>query len=111
MKDGAPPHWFTNVRNWLNENLPGRWIGRGGPQDCNITWLPRSPAITSMECFLWIYIISKVYVKNYENISDLISAIISIIQEVTDEIATSTMENFGKRLEMVLRNMGGYFEK
>ena len=28
MQDGAAPHWFTNVRNWLNENLPGRWILR-----------------------------------------------------------------------------------
>ena len=38
MQDGAPIDWFTNASNWLNENLPGRWNGRGGAQDCNITW-------------------------------------------------------------------------
>ena len=67
--------------------------------------------MTPMEYFLWIYIKSKVYVDNYENISDLISVIISAFQEVSEGIMTPTMESFGRRLEMVLRNKGGYFEK
>ena len=25
---GAPPHWALNVRAYLNEELPDRWIGR-----------------------------------------------------------------------------------
>ena len=60
---------------------------------------------------LWGYIKSKMYVKNYENICDLKAAIIWTFQEVSDGMVTSTMENFGWRLEMVLRNMGCYFEK
>ena len=67
--------------------------------------------MTPMDYFLWIYIKSKVYVKNYENISDLISTIISAFQEVSDGMVTSTMENFGRRLEMVIQNKGEYFEK
>ena len=47
------------------------------------------------------------YVKNYENIIDVKAAIILAFQEVSDGIVTSIMENFGRRLEMVLRNMGG----
>ena len=35
------------------------------------------------------------YVKNYEIISDLKAAITSAFQEVSDGMATSTMENFG----------------
>ena len=58
--------------------------------------------------FLWGYIKSKVYVKNYKNNSDLKAAIISLL---SDGIVTSTMENFGILLEMILRNKGGYFEK
>ena len=46
--------------------------------------------MTPTDYFLWIYIKSKVYVNNYENISDLISAIISAFQEVSDEMVTST---------------------
>ena len=63
--------------------------------------------MTPIDYFLWIYIKSKMYVKNYENISELKAAIISAYQEVSDGIVTSIMENFGRRLEMVLRNMGG----
>ena len=53
----------------------------------------------------------QMYVKNYKNISDLKAAIISAFQEVSDGIMTSTMEKFGRRLEMVLRNKGEHFEK
>ena len=96
MQDEAPAHWFTNVMKWLNENFPRRGIGRGGSQDCNITWPTKSPVMTPMTGdFLWKYIKSKVCVKNYENISDLKTAIISAIQEVSDGMVTSTMENFG----------------
>ena len=43
-------------------------------------------------------------VNNYENIKDLRAVIISVFQEVSDVMVTSTMENFGRQLEMVLRN-------
>ena len=38
VQDGAPQHWKQFVRGWLNENLPQRWIGRGGRRDTNIAW-------------------------------------------------------------------------
>ena len=31
MQDGAPPHYATSVRNFLNDEIPGRWLGRRGP--------------------------------------------------------------------------------
>ena len=67
--------------------------------------------MTPMDYFLWIHIKSNVYVKNYENISNLISTIISAFQKVSDGMVISTMENFDRRLEMVLRNKGGYSKK
>ena len=63
MQDAAPTHWSTNTSRWMNENLPERWIGRGGPQDCYITWTPKSHDITPMDYFLWGYIKSIVYVQ------------------------------------------------
>ena len=50
-------------------------------------------------------------VKDYKNIKDPKVAIISAFQEVSDGMVTSTMDNFGRRLEMVLRNKGECFEK
>jgi hypothetical protein len=31
MHDGAPSHYAGIVRNWLDDNFSGRWIGRRGP--------------------------------------------------------------------------------
>ena len=47
--DGAPPHNFQLVRNYLNEIFPNRWIGRNAP----ILWPPRSPDLSVLDFFLW----------------------------------------------------------
>ena len=63
MQDRAPPHWSTIVRDWLNEKLPNRWIGRGADTDLNTKWPPRSPDLTPCDFFLWGYIKSKVVLR------------------------------------------------
>jgi hypothetical protein len=54
QQDGAQPHFDTEVRKFLNDNFPRRWIGRasrdGKPL---IHWPPRSPGITPLDFFLW----------------------------------------------------------
>ena len=42
QQDGTPPHFHRDVRAYLNENLPGQWIGRRGAVECP----PRSPDLT-----------------------------------------------------------------
>lgn len=73
--DGAPPHYGVNVRQYLNEIFPDRWIGRRGP----IEWPPRSPDLTPLDFFLWGYIKNKVYVTQPQNLNDL-------RQRITDEM-------------------------
>ncbi|GFV46414.1 DUF4817 domain-containing protein [Trichonephila clavipes] len=47
QQDGAPPHWNKNAREFLNERLPHRCIGRAGPQDLTcLHWPQRSPDLT-----------------------------------------------------------------
>ena len=64
---GAPPHFPTEARTWLNEKFNGRWIGRGGP----ISWPRRSPDLTPLDFFLWEYIKTKVYKTKVNDISNL----------------------------------------
>lgn len=45
--DGAPPHFRQDVRNFLNNSFPERWIGRRGP----IHWPARSPDLTPLDFF------------------------------------------------------------
>ena len=56
--DGAPPHFDIHVRNALNENFPGKWMGRRGPI---LEWPARSPDLTPIDYFLWGYLKNKVY--------------------------------------------------
>ena len=57
QQDGAPPHWKLSVRAYLNENLPGRWIGRAGNDDSVLLkWPPRSSDLTPCDFFLWGYV-------------------------------------------------------
>ena len=45
---GAPRHYSTRVRTYLNHNRPNNWIGRGGPVERS----PRSPDLTPYDFFV-----------------------------------------------------------
>ena len=49
---GAPPHWHIAVRDYVNTQLPRRWIGRCGEGDLPfLQWPPRSPDLTACDFF------------------------------------------------------------
>ncbi|GBN15125.1 hypothetical protein AVEN_173279-1 [Araneus ventricosus] len=51
------------VGDFLNRELPHRWIGRTGLDDIPLLPPPpRSPDLTSCDFFLWGYVKDKVYV-------------------------------------------------
>ena len=41
QQNGARPHWKLSVLTYLNDNLPGRWIGRAGNDDSVLLKWPR----------------------------------------------------------------------
>ena len=47
QQDGAPSHYHRDVRAYLDENLPKRWIWRRG----SIEFPPRSPDLTPLDSF------------------------------------------------------------
>jgi len=59
MQDGAPAHYASDVRDWLDEKFRARWIGRRG----SIDWPARSPDLTPADFFLWGYVKDIVYKK------------------------------------------------
>lgn len=48
QQNAAPPQYGVNVRQYLNEVVPDRWIGRRG----HIEWPPRSPDLTALDFFV-----------------------------------------------------------
>jgi hypothetical protein len=86
MQDGAPPHFSLPVRGAFNEKFPNAWIGKGGP----ISWPPRSPDLTQMDCFLWGYVKNCVQgekIRDLKHVRDRIPTVTpDIIQQTWHEI-------------------------
>ena len=57
QQDGAPPHYYRQVRGFLTENFPDIWIGRSGP----VAWQHRSPDLTPLDFFFWGFVKNVVY--------------------------------------------------
>ena len=107
-QDGAPAHWKLSVRAYLNENLPGRWIGRAGNDDSVLLkWPPRSPDLTPCDFFLWGYVKGLVYIPPLPtNVVELKQRISSALETVTEDMVQRVWDELGYRLD-VCRVAGG----
>jgi hypothetical protein len=78
QQDGASAPFGATVRTALDEEFPGRRIGRGEP----INWPPRTPELTPMDFFVWVYIIDIVHVERVESLphsSRRITAAVAVV--------------------------------
>lgn len=106
QQDGAPPHYAANVRRYLEEVFPGRWIGRRGA----IEWPPRSPDLTPLDFFLWGYLKSKVYLQKPNNLEELRERIRDEIQSIPGEILQNVLEETVHRFAHCQAVDGQHFE-
>jgi hypothetical protein len=67
QQDGAPPHFSVDIRQYLDNQFPGRWIRRGG----SIRWAPYSRDLTPLDFFLWGYVKDKVYKSAIKDMNEL----------------------------------------
>lgn len=107
QQDGASPHFFEQVREYLDNTFPGKWIGRNGA----IVWPPRSPDITPLDFFLWGYLKGLVYVTPPTDLDDLKDKIRQACRTVTPEmIAAACTRNLLTRFEHCVNVHGHQFE-
>lgn len=108
MQDGAPAHWKKEVRQWLNEKLPNRWIGRGGP----IRWPPRSPDLTLCDFWMWGDLKNRVYRPgaHYESLEQLEGEIRIQINNLQHSSYQRALDNYKSRLQACVDEEGSYFE-
>ena len=104
--DGAPPHWGLQVRQFLNDTFPERWIGRDSP----ILWPPRSPDITPLDFFLWGYVMDIVYRIKVRDVSDLQQRIIEALDTVTVNMLARTWLKMEYRLDILRATDGAHVQ-
>lgn len=102
----VPPHYAVNVRRYLNEVFPRRWIGRRGP----IEWPPRSPDLTPLDFFLWGYLKNRVYINRPNNLEELKQRIRDEIRSISPQILQNVRNGFYYRLGYCQMEEGGQFE-
>ena len=106
QQDGAPPHWGSIVRDFLNETFPNQWIGRNGPTP----WPPRSPDITPLDFLLWDYVKDRVYRTPVRDVETLQSRIIEVLAAVNEEMLENTWREIEHRLDILRATNGAHIE-
>lgn len=112
VQDGAPPHWHSQVRNYLDERLPGRWIGRASEENMVYKrWPPRSPDLTPCDYFLWGYVKDKVFVPPLPvDIDDLKQRITNALATVDRHMLARVWEEFDYRVDICRVTNGAHIE-
>ena len=84
QQDGAPPHFHHGVREYLDDKVPRRWIGRASRDDSHLLpWPPRLPHLTLANFFLWGYVIDHGFVSPFpRHLAQLRERIMHIITDI-----------------------------
>jgi hypothetical protein len=106
QQDGAGPHNARIVTNYLNQQFPGRWMGRYGP----IHWPARSPDLNPLDFFLRGYCKEIVYKKLPETVDDLDAKLQEAIWTIEENMLENVQMNMLRRLRACVAMDGGHFE-
>ena len=109
MQNGAPPHFATVVREYLDETFPERWIGRRGA----LEWPPRSPDLTPMDFFFGGNVKDNVYGRHPTSTDDLKSFISDEFSNINSQgfLCENVCRSVRSRLRLCIDCQGSQFEQ
>ena len=103
---GAPAHFTLPESQWIDQHLPGRWIGMGSP----VAWPARSPDLTPLDFFHWGCMRENVYETEIESREELLSKINTTVMEIRQRGFGDVQREMRRRDETCIRARGGHFE-
>lgn len=108
MQDGAPPHFPLAVRNYLNNQFPHRWIGRGS----EFPWPARSPDFNPLDFYFWGHMKTLVYAQEINTRQELWQQIENAANFIRNQpnIFLKVRRNFSNRINKCIDVNGGHFE-
>ena len=109
---GSPTHYHKDVGEYLNRNLPQRWIGRTGKEDdALMRWPLRSPDLTPCEFFFWCFVKDTVFVPPLPaNLQDLRNHITAAVALVDRDMLTRVWNEMDYRIDVCRITKGGHIE-
>ena len=106
QQDGAAPHTSFAVLDWLKETFGDRLISYRTDR----VWPPHSPDLNPLDFFLWGFLKDKVYNPKPQTLDELKRNIKFHIRRVSAEVCDNVVNNFRKRLSLVVKRDGGHIE-
>ena len=99
MQDNARPHTAKVVRDYYHENNVQM-----------LDWPPQSPDLNPIEQ-IWAIMKQKLYTQKSfpTNRDELIKSFFRIWDELPESLLVSLSNSIPERLELVLKNKGGWF--
>lgn len=112
QQDGAPPHTTRENLTLLRDNFGSKVIARNFPETFKegIAWPPYSPDLSPLDFFLWGYVKDRVYKNNPKSLVELKLAIETTIEAIPIETLQKTVENFERRVRMLIHTGGRHIE-
>lgn len=104
--DGCPAHFSANVRDYLDNQFPNRWIGRGSL----FPWPARSPDLTCLDFYLWGRIKDLVFQTRPTTRENMIARIQEAINSIDFAEIEAAVSSTRQRLNLCIQNDGRHFE-
>ncbi|GFV69900.1 transposable element Tc3 transposase [Trichonephila clavipes] len=102
QQDGATCHTARATDDLLKDTFGDRLISRFGP----LNWLPRSCDLTPLDCFLWGYVKSLVYVDKLQTLDYLEDNVRRVIADIRPQMSEKVIENWTSRLDYIRASRG-----
>jgi hypothetical protein len=95
-----PAH--KDLRGYLNQILPQKWIERTGQEDdALMRWPPRSPDLTPCDIFFWEVVKDTVFVPPLpDNLTDLRNHITAAVALVNRDMLTRVWDEMDYRIDV-----------
>ncbi|GFW47898.1 transposable element Tc3 transposase [Trichonephila clavipes] len=101
-QDGATCHTARTTIDLLKDTFGDRLISRFGP----VNWPPRSCDLTSLDYFLWGYVMSLVYADKPQTLDHLEDNIRRVISDIRPQMLEKVIENWTSRLDYIRASRG-----
>jgi hypothetical protein len=112
QQDGCPAHYHKDVRGYLKQILPRRWIGRTGQEDdVLMQWPPRFQDLTPCDFFFWGFVRDTVCVPPLAaDLRDLRNRITAAVALVNRDMLTRMWDEMDYRIDVCRISKGEQIE-
>ena len=106
QQEGAPPHFYVNVRSFLDRPFNQRWIGRS---ESASEFPPRSPDLTPLGFYFWKALKNTAYASKPQTLEELRDQIEHAINDIPLETIHTVCRSVRRRCWECTVAEGGNF--